>query len=239
MSSTSQVEPVARLLAFCGYATAGKDAAAAALCEKRNFVRVSFADPVRQGLYALNPLVRVPRQLGWLARQAVRLLLWLGWPNLALALHGDLVPLQDVVDLLGWDRAKQIKDVRELLQRYGTEAGRDIHGQDCWAKIADAKASAHLAAGDNVVITDLRFPDTELPVVHKYAGTIWRIERPGVGPVNEHVSDKRVAAMPADLVIQNNTPLWEYQQRVLAHWDDVAEPTHDVIPLAEYAPREA
>jgi hypothetical protein len=146
-----------KVIGLCGYAGAGKDEAAKGLTGNGSgrWTRVSFADPVRESLRALDPIV--------------------GGGNY----------LSSEIETWGWNEAKQCPEVRRLLQRLGTEAGRDIHGWDCWVSIARRKIDA---AGD-VVLTDVRFPN-EAALVREYRGKIVRIERPGVGPKNDHSSER-------------------------------------------------
>lgn len=176
-----EVLPVSRrVLGFSGYARAGKNAAAECLVSA-GWTAISFADPVREALYALNPIID----------------------------HRYEARLAELADR-GWDDAKRQYEVRQLLQRMGTEAGRAIHGQDCWVKIAQRKVEA--APGD-VVITDVRFPD-EAAAIRAWGGTVIRIDKPGVGPVNGHASER--LEFEPDAVITNDGTLAELHAKVRA-----------------------
>lgn len=143
--------------------------------------RVAFATPLRSALLRLNPIV------------------------------DEFDTAHSLVTRVGWDDAKKLPEVRRLLQRLGTEAGRDIHGQDCWVKLA---AKAIDAADCPVVITDLRFPE-ELPLVRYYGGKVIWIERPGVGPVNGHKSDNLAWLKDkADHVIVNDGTIEELHAKI-------------------------
>jgi hypothetical protein len=144
-----------RVVGLCGHAGAGKDETAAGLL-KSGWERVSFADPVRAALLALNPFIA------------------------GLGQH-----IETAVKVRGWGESKRDMDVRWLLQRIGTEAGRDIHGQDCWVNIARRKIEA---TSKNVVVTDVRFPN-EVAMIRDLGGEIIRVDRPGVGPVNDHPAE--------------------------------------------------
>ena len=89
-----------------GYARSGKDTVAEILCLNYGFKRVSFALPIRDGIYTLNPLVE------------------------------NNIRVSDLVDEYGWDVAKQNQEVRRLLQVFGTEVGRKMFGLDFWIDIA-------------------------------------------------------------------------------------------------------
>ena len=158
----SEVLPRQRqIIGLCGFATSGKDTAAQGLIAD-GWTRVALADGVREAVLALDP-----------------------WAD-------DEWRVDDRLDFVNgdWSEAKKHSEVRRLLQRMGTEAGRNIHGDDCWIKIAKRKIDT---ATGNVVITDVRFAN-EAAAIRSWGGRIVRIERPGVGPVNGHVSE----AMPFD-----------------------------------------
>jgi hypothetical protein len=93
----------------------------------------------------------------------------------------------DIVAKIGWDEAKRkYPIIREYLQKMGTEAGRHIHGHDCWLKAAgirEALKSSH------VVVTDVRF-ENEVRHIQKLGGVLVHVSRPGFGKVNEHASEQ-------------------------------------------------
>jgi hypothetical protein len=76
-----------------------------------------------------------------------------------------------VIDWLG-------KSPRQLLQIMGTEFGREMVHPELWIKIAMARIADDLAAGRNVVITDVRF-DNEAQAVVAAGGECWRVVRKG------------------------------------------------------------
>ncbi len=145
-----------KLIALNGFAGAGKNECAKAL---EGWQVISFADPIRQDLLKLNPLVSSGLRL-------------------ADALH----------NYGGWDGAKRSQhvgpEVRRLMQAYGM-MGRERFGCDVWVNMALPKI---LGTSQNCVIVDLRF-DNELMLVKRLGGIVVRITRPGVGPVNDHCSE--------------------------------------------------
>jgi hypothetical protein len=193
----SDVRPRQRqVIGLCGYAGAGKDEAAKGLVDPADFMRwarVSFADPLREALLALNPVVHCSDMKG-----------------------ESYWRLSDLISEWDWDHAKRRSDARELLQRLGTEVGRDIIDPNCWVNIARRKIES-LPAGTNVVITDCRFPN-ELDMIRSLGGKLIYIERPGVGPVNGHVSDAGLEKLrdAADSVIVNNGTVAELQATLRA-----------------------
>jgi hypothetical protein len=166
------------LIALTGYARAGKDTVGRILLEEwGSGLRVAFADVLREMAYALDPFVTY--ESGW-------------------------VRLAHLVDEVGWDRAKTSSpDVRRLLQRLGTEAGREVLGTDIWVDTAfERKVVPALGRGIPVVITDCRFPN-EAEAVTNHGGEVWRIVRPGAKPALGHVSDRALDDYPVTRTIHN------------------------------------
>ena len=163
------------IIGLCGYAQSGKDTVAEYLIEHYGYRRVAFADQLRLALYNLNPLVTVGDMMG--------------------------VPLQTAVDGLGWESVKVgSPDVRRLLQRMGTEVGRQMWGEDFWVN----QAMKNVTKFDKVVFTDVRYPN-EYRSIKQREGTVWRVERPGVGAVNNHASETAMDSIRVDGILTNNS----------------------------------
>lgn len=169
-----------RLIGLTGRAGAGKDEAAKALVAA-GWTRDAFADRMRTAVLALDP-----------------------WADLGDRVFG--IPprrLSELVGTYGWDHAKrEFPEVRRLLQRFGTEAGREIHGEDCWV---DALFSAydHAPPAGGLVITDVRF-DNEARAVRDRGGLVVRIVRPDVEALpGGHASEAGVADALVDHVLRN------------------------------------
>lgn len=82
-------------------------------------------------------------------------------------------------------------EVRALLQRLGTEEGRDKYGEDIWLKHAELFMSMQVESGqERFVITDVRFPN-EVEWVQSLGGKVYRINgRGGLEGANaEHPSE--------------------------------------------------
>lgn len=154
-----------------GYAQSGKDTLAGILVEEHGFTRLAFADVLRDVLYALNPTVRS---------------------------DSASYRLEEVVRAYGWEWAKANTDARELLQRMGTEAGREILGQNVWVDATMDK----IREGRRYVISDMRFPN-ELEAVKLHGGTTVRMIREGQNPANAHVSETALDTAVFDRVIHS------------------------------------
>ena len=162
------------IIGLSGYAQSGKDTVADYLVNKYGFKKVSFADPIRKALYILNPKVDIADMRG--------------------------VQLASAVDGLGWENVKaDSPDTRELLQRMGTEVGREMFGEDFWVSQGLLVANEHR----NVVFADTRFVN-EANAIRTEGGQIWRISKFGTDPVNDHPSEVALDDYQFDWSIWNN-----------------------------------
>ena len=193
-----------RLIGIVGYARTGKDIVADHLVAKHGFTRLASADLLRDVLYAANPLI--PERLSRENTGPLR--------------------LQGLVDAIGWDEAKvEFPEVRRLLQVLGTEGVRRVLGADVW--IEETLRRAALIPGP-VVITDTRFPN-EARLTKEEGGETWRIDRPGVGPLNGHSSETQIMDIPVDRVITNGDNLESLYRRV----------DNALLPNLRYGPQSA
>jgi hypothetical protein len=161
------------IIGLSGYAQVGKDTIANYLVEQYGYRRVAFADPIRQALYKLNPKIDIADMIG--------------------------VPIATAVDGLGWESVKvDSEDARQLLQRMGTEVGRNIFGSDFWVY----QAFNGVSADDKVVFTDVRFQN-EADHIKSYYGQVWRVNKLNHGPVNGHASETALDSYNFDWSIPN------------------------------------
>jgi hypothetical protein len=94
------------IIGLSGYAQAGKDSVANILVENYGYQRVAFADPIRDLLYATNPMLK------------------------------EGYRVQGLVDVYGWDRVKvDYPEARRLLQDLGVGA-RKTFGDMFWVQQA-------------------------------------------------------------------------------------------------------
>lgn len=122
-------------------------------------------------------------------------------------------PIQVRVDSDGWDKAKQHPEVRRLLQTMGVSA-RNHLGDMIWIK----QAFSDMSMDKDYVITDVRFGN-EARMLKYLNGELWRIERPGVGPVNNHVSELELQQLSADRTLLNGGTLDELEHLVKIRLD--------------------
>ena len=162
------------IIGISGYAQVGKDTVAAYLVEKYGFTRIAFADPIREAVYRLNPKINIADMRG--------------------------VSLAVAVDGLGWENVKvDSQDARELLQRMGTEVGREMFGDNFWVDQAIKKASQY----KDVVIADVRYPN-ELEAILGHSGAVWRVVKDGTEAVNRHASESALDEYDFEHILFNN-----------------------------------
>ena len=178
------------LVGLSGYAQSGKDTLAGFWKEDHGFQTLAFADPLRELLYQLDPVVHTDNETF------------------------DFTRLSWVIDSLGWDKAKGTADksplgVRAHLQRLGL-AARSVLGPSLWVDALVPRITASLLNGGDVVITDVRFPN-EAQAIKDLGGLILRIERPGTGPVNQHPSETSLDSYRFDAYVQNDSTLGRFR----------------------------
>ncbi|MFD7738021.1 hypothetical protein [Kitasatospora sp. NPDC059800] len=176
-----------QLIGLAGLARSGKDSAASALVEA-GWTRRAFADPLKEMLYALDPLVFSP--------------------------SGQRNRLGGLVDGLGWDKAKELPEVRALLQRGGTEAGRGVLGPNVWVDQMFRDADSWTAP---VVIPDVRFPN-EANAIRARGGLVVLVARPGQALIDgaTHISEHALAYCPTDATILNRGTLADLGDQIRA-----------------------
>jgi hypothetical protein len=174
------------LIGLVGYARAGKDTVAEILADWDGYERVAFADPLKELALRLNPSVHYFETRGY-------------------------VSLEAAVEEFGWDWVKDNTDAREFLQDLG-DGARQIFGDSVWMDLAEERMKGVLT-GRNVVVTDCRYIN-ECYLVHDLNGAIWRIDRPGVGPANDHVTESDWQKIVPDAILQNDSDKESLHRRV-------------------------
>lgn len=164
----------------------GKDTAAQALVTW-GWKRQAFADRMRDAMLALDPYVITSMA---------------DFKSQPTADH--TTRLSQVIEWHGWDEAKRTyPEIRRLLQRFGTEAGRDIHGQDCWVDALFRDNQWVIAEGNGLVVTDCRF-ENEAKAIRSEGGIVVSIERPGMEMLpGGHSSEAGLPISLIDYTIQN------------------------------------
>lgn len=103
---------------------------------------------------------------------------------------------------------------RHMAQTLGTEWGQQCLGRDVWIRVLDKRLQAcRERQVTHFVIPDVRFAP-EADWLRAQGGVIWRIERPDIEPVREHVSESSTVTIQSDRVILNDGTLDELSAQV-------------------------
>lgn len=180
------------LIGITGRAQHGKDTLGARLVERHGFTRIAFADALKRMALVLNPVITEYMDA-----------------------EGLTTRLLHVVEASGWEVAKTFPEVRRFLQVLGTEAVRDIIGEDSWVQALE-RAIVESGAKD-VVVTDVRFPN-EAAFIRRHNGVIIGVERPNFdnGVPTDHPSEANVEALvwAADYVLNNDGTLADLERKL-------------------------
>lgn len=165
------------LIGLHGKKRSGKDTAADYLVKTYGFEKIAFADGVRECLYALNPIVD--------CYQGAR-------------------RYRDVIDKFGYEHSKDVfPDIRRLLQRMGTEVGRELIDDDLWVNLLFAKLNNQT----NYIVSDVRF-ENEAKRILEYNGVVIHIQR-DTGYVDPHISEQTLPESLITQQIENNNTIEE------------------------------
>lgn len=179
--------PELPLVGMIGRKRTGKDTVAGVLATEFGFEKAAFADPLREVVEAIDPIVdyRTSYKTG----------------------PGVIVPVRysEAVRVRTYEGAKDAyPEVRQVLQRLGTDGIRKLDS-DFWVRIALGRIDARTTP---LVLTDVRFPNEAETIVDR-GGWIVRVLRDGTKTDGEHVSESALDDYPEDFTISNNGTLEE------------------------------
>lgn len=143
------------IIGLVGNKGSGKDTVGAYLVKEHNFERRAFADPLKRSVAALFNIPFSDVDKLKLDESAY----------VALGIQTDKV----------YDQVVRTQSFRQMLQRYGTEAHRDVFGQSFWTDQALPVGGYY--TGRAIVITDVRF-ENEATRINELNGWLVRIVRP-------------------------------------------------------------
>lgn len=186
------------IIGLTGKLQSGKDTVGAYLVTKHNFQRRAFADSLKDSFCALLDIDR------WVLEDLKN------QDNAIVAIGYKNEPENCPPDHM-WSPIRELS-VREALQRYGTEAHREIFGSDFWVNATLPVGGYY--TGRAIVITDCRF-DNEASRIKELGGVVWQIVRPRV-PVSgkPHRSEQGIDPALIDEVIRNYGTLEDLYEKV-------------------------
>lgn len=192
--------PQMRVIGLCGAAGAGKDTVA-------GFLLDAVAGAKRQGwadMLKLSAARVFYPSMG--LEQALHFCNWLKQPGNEV--HAGCAGGVPVATPTG----------REFLQRYGTEAHRDLFGQDFWLDqvLPEGRDDCTL-----LLIPDTRF-ENEAERIHERGGEVWKIVRPDQTAVEAHASEAGIDGRLVDREILNYSDLDELRYQTQLAWEAFA-----------------
>ena len=110
-------------------------------------------------------------------------------------------PLSQIIDRWGWEKAKEIPQVRSLLQDTGS-ALRSLD-PNFWIDIIREQVDA---ADTPVVISDVRLPN-EATWIKDSGGALWRIHRPETESPDDHHTETALDGYPVGVHLINHLTL--------------------------------
>jgi hypothetical protein len=186
---------VTRVVGLTGYARSGKNTVASLIAKlsPERTKEVAFADAIK---------VSAARALG-------------------VRFDGDQVGTAAVREWADRFKASQTIEIvesgetihrvsgREFLQRYGTEAHRDMFDADFWVKVVDMDPPEV----DLLLITDVRFPN-EAEAIRTTGGEVWKVVRTDGSPANDHPSERPLPDDLIDRTVNNEGTLDDLEDEV-------------------------
>lgn len=188
---TTPIAPTTTLIGLCGKAGSGKDSVRSILEYHCEFAGLAFAEPIRGMLRELLTTNGVSDEY---------------------ITNRDLKETE--IPGLG-------VSYRRMAQTLGTEWGRDCLGTDFWLNVAARRMADLRGRGcRNLVVSDVRFAN-EAEWVRAQGGVVWLIDRPGVAPVQPHVTEQM--EFEPDTVLPNHGSLDELSRAVVEACAALAE----------------
>lgn len=167
-------------IALTGLARSGKDSVAARLVEHHGYVRVAFADKLKEAALKADPIICAYSYNDG---------------------STDTERLSELVSDLGWERAKdEYPEVRRFLQHYG-QTVREMYSE-FWITAARPAIREAWGSGRPVVVTDVRYTNEADFLRNRLDFGLVRVTRPGQTP-GDHISEREMLDYPADLTIVN------------------------------------
>lgn len=180
------------VIGLLGKKRSGKDSVAARLVDRWGFARYAFADPLKRAAVRLNPWVRIEADEEHLFGSPL---------GLPVGLHFER--LASIVERIGWERAKEIREVRRFLQDHGV-AMREEVDESIWLRATLDRVERE---DRPVVITDVRFPNEADGVEALPSGLLCRVTRPGLVSTDQHVSETALDDRETLFQISNSSTL--------------------------------
>lgn len=182
------------ILGISGYAHAGKDSVGDILVRDFGFERRSVGDVVLDLLAEIDPCLS------------------------AIGVGDSLDGARSSVWLAerGYEATKEETDFREMMQRAGA-ACRRVFGSEVLINATFANCPEFM------VMTSTRYRN-EAQAIKEYGGYVWRVNREGFGPINDHATEHDMDDWPYDYIIDNDGTLEDLAAKVAEGIERIKNP---------------
>lgn len=180
------------LIGINGFKNAGKSTIGQILVEDHEFIQWAFADKLKEAVAALFDITR--RDVDDFKET-------------------DSITTKVEVMLHFAMGAEYVYNWREFLQRFGTEMGRGVFGENFWVdQILPLGQAFRYHQLENIVVTDARF-NNELERIKRLGGYNFRVIRPGYDG-EEHASEQVPDPELIDQIIHNDGTIDDLRGKV-------------------------
>lgn len=185
-----------RVIGLTGYARSGKNTVATLIAKMSPGLRVkeiAFADAIK---VSAARALGVPFNGDQVGTSAVR-----EW--------ADRFKAEHVIEVTESGETIHRITGREFLQRYGTEAHRELFDDDFWVNVVDLDPPDV----DLLLVTDVRFPN-EARHIREAGGEVWKVMRADAMPANDHDSERPLPDELVDRTVNNEGTLDDLEVEV-------------------------
>lgn len=191
-----------QIIGLAGPKKSGKDTIADHLVAKHGFVKVGFADKIREELRAAYPALAIDTFEDQTFKDVNDNFLALGYcENLGFI---DWLRHRRIAEKFA--ELRESRSPRWLQQQWG-DYRRDTAGWDYFICAVREKVEA---SAYPVVVSGLRYaasapiPTAEADLIRQLGGWVWHIDRPGYEASAEHSTEIALPRHPRDLTIDND-----------------------------------
>jgi hypothetical protein len=207
------------LIGLAGYAGSGKDTAADYLVHTHGFIKLAFADPLREEVanaWRINPAGQHIFSERSLKEHSTSLLALAHCADGAFveAIIAESKQNGELTDDELRDALYCPRSPRWVLQHWGTNYRRWLTAEDYWARQIARRIEQHMADGQSVVISDVRFDD-EAELIHKNGGQVWRVWRHQVTPTGySHSSETPISTRLVNSTLSNDGTIGDMEANI-------------------------
>lgn len=187
------------LIGLCGKKRSGKDTIADILHKKYDFIKYSFAGPMKEA--CKNIFMLTDEQVN-------------GDKKAEVDERWGVTP-RKLLQVIGTELFQY--DIHNHMEDNEFNVGREL-----WVKRFEFFYNENISSFDDVVVTDVRFKH-EVKRIREMGGRIWKIHRSSVESSDQHPSEKEIDEIEGDHVIHNNGTIQDLNENVNMLIDDFSK----------------